>query len=249
MTRRHVPTMSFMRSPRLRGCRGRLLAASRESQRVWPRTQQRIDRRPRIGSCVLSPACGGETERRKPQARRKRRPLPPPPPPPGRVRGIAAFGTELCLARDEVSYAGQTIALVVADSRYVAEDAAALVVVDYEVLPAISDCRDALKPGAAPVHADLASNLAASIPMSYGDVDSAFAGATHVFEEESWLHRGGGMSLETRAVLAGYEPAGDLLTVWSSTQTPHLGRRPPADLPAANPETIRGCAPDLGGGF
>jgi len=97
------------------------------------------------------------------------------------VLGIAAFRTQLCLARDEVSYAGQTIALVVADSRYVAEDAAALVVVDYEVLPAISDCRDALKPGAAPVHADLASNLAASIPMSYGDVDSAFAGATHVF--------------------------------------------------------------------
>src|SRR5712671_7689159 len=165
------------------------------------------------------------------------------------VLGIAAFRTQLCLARDEVSYAGQTIALVVADSRYVAEDAAALVVVDYEVLPAISDCRDALKPGAAPAHADLASNLAASIPMSYGDVDTAFAGATHVFEEEFWVHRGGGMSLETRAVLANYEPAGDLLTVWSSTQTPHLGRRALADLLARNLETIRVIAPDVGGGF
>src|SRR4030088_1486966 len=165
------------------------------------------------------------------------------------VLGIAAFRTQLCLARDEVSYAGQTIALVVADSRYIAEDAAALLAVDYEVLPAISDCRDALKPGAASVHSDLASNLAASIPMAYGDVERAFAGAAHVFDEEFWVHRGGGMSLETRAVLASYEPAGDLLTVWSSTQTPHLGRRALADLLARNLESIRVIAPDVGGGF
>jgi len=165
------------------------------------------------------------------------------------VLGIAAFRTQLCLARDEVSYAGQTIALVVADSRYIAEDAAALVAVDYEVLPAISDCRDALKPGAASVHSDLASNLAASIPMAYGDVERAFAGAAHVFDEEFWVHRGGGMSLEARAVLASYEPAGDLLTVWSSTQTPHLGRRALADLLERNLETIRVIAPDVGGGF
>jgi carbon-monoxide dehydrogenase large subunit len=165
------------------------------------------------------------------------------------VLGIAAFRTQLCLARDEVSYAGQTVALVVADSRYIAEDAAALVAVDYEVLPAISDCRDALKPGAAPVHSDLASNLASRIPMSYGDVDAAFADAAHVIAEEFWVHRGGGMSLETRAVLASYEPAGDMLTVWSSTQTPHLGRRVLADLLERNLETIRMIAPDVGGGF
>src|SRR5262249_49333854 len=146
------------------------------------------------------------------------------------VLGIAAFRTQYCLARGEVSYAGQTVALVIADSRYVAEDAAALVAVDYEVLPAVSDCRDALKPGAAAVHSDLTSNLASSIPMAYGDVDKAFASAAHVFEEELWAHRGGAMCLETRAVLANYDAAGDLLTVWSSTQTPHLGRRVLADL-------------------
>jgi len=165
------------------------------------------------------------------------------------VLGIAAFRTQLCLARDEVSYAGQTVALVVADSRYLAEDAAALVAVDYEVLPAISDCRDALKPDAAPVHSDLATNLASRIPMSYGDVDAAFSDAAHVIEEAFWVHRGGGMSLETRAVLASHEPAGDLLTVWSSTQTPHLGRRVLADLLERNLETIRMIAPDVGGGF
>jgi carbon-monoxide dehydrogenase large subunit len=165
------------------------------------------------------------------------------------VLGIKAFRTQLCLARDEVSYVGQGVALVVADSRYVAEDAAAVVAVDYEVLPAISDCRDALAPGAPTVHSDLATNLASQIPMSYGDVDKAFAGAAHVVEEEFWVHRGGGMSLETRAVLASHEPASDLLTVWSSTQTPHLGRRVLADLLERNLETIRMIAPDVGGGF
>jgi aerobic carbon-monoxide dehydrogenase large subunit len=165
------------------------------------------------------------------------------------VLGIKAFRTQLCLAREEVSYAGQGVALVVADSRYRAEDAAALVAVDYEVLPAIGDCRDALKSGAPPVHADLATNLASNIPMAYGDVDAAFAGAAHIVEDEFWVHRGGGMSLETRAVLANYDAAGDLLTVWSSTQTPHLGRRVLADLLARNLETIRIIAPDVGGGF
>ena len=126
------------------------------------------------------------------------------------VLGIKAFRTQLCLARDEVSYAGQTVALVVADSRYVAEDAAALVAVDYEVLPAISDCRDALKPGRARRCIPISPPISPSrIPMAYGDVDAAFAGAAHVIEEEFWVHRGGGMSLETRAVLASYEPAGD----------------------------------------
>jgi aerobic carbon-monoxide dehydrogenase large subunit len=165
------------------------------------------------------------------------------------VLGIAAFRTQHCLARGEVTYAGQTVAVVIADSRYVAEDAAALVAVDYEVLPALSDCRDALRPGAPAVHSDLTSNLASSIPMSYGDVDKAFAAAAHVVEEEFWVHRGGAMSLETRAVLARHDPAGDLLTVWSSTQTPHLGRRVLADLLERNLETIRMIAPDVGGGF
>jgi carbon-monoxide dehydrogenase large subunit len=165
------------------------------------------------------------------------------------VLGIKAFRTQLCLARDEVAYAGQTVALVVADDRYVAEDAAALVAVDYEVLAAISDCRDALAPGAAPVHCDLDTNLASRIPMAYGDVDAAFADAAHVIEEAFWVHRGGGMSLETRAVLASHEPASDMLTVWSSTQTPHLGRRVLADLTERSLETIRMIAPDVGGGF
>ena len=157
--------------------------------------------------------------------------------------------TQIALARDEVCYVGQTVAVVVADSRHLAEDAAAAVAIDYEPLPAVSDARDAVKPGAARVHADLASNVAAFVPMSYGDVEAAFKNAPHVFEEEMHLHRGAAMTLEGRAVLASYDPAADMLTVWSSTQTPHLCRGTLADLFERNLESIRVIAPLVGGGF
>src|SRR6185437_14516143 len=98
--------------------------------------------------------------------------------------------TQVALARDEVCYVGQTVAVVVADSRALAEDAAAVVEIDWEPLPAVSDARDAVKPGAARVHSDLAANVAAHVPMSYGDVDAAFKDAPHVFEEAMELHRG-----------------------------------------------------------
>jgi carbon-monoxide dehydrogenase large subunit len=157
--------------------------------------------------------------------------------------------TQLALARSEVCYVGQTIAVVIADSRHLAEDAAAAVAVDFEALPAVSDCRDAAKPGAARAHSDLASNIAAVVPMSYGDVDGAFAQAKHVFEEELALHRGAAMTLEGRAVLASYDAAADMLTVWSATQTPHLGRGTLADLFERDLESIRVIAPQVGGGF
>jgi carbon-monoxide dehydrogenase large subunit len=157
--------------------------------------------------------------------------------------------TQIALARDEVCYVGQTIAVVVADSRYLAEDAAAAVEIDYQPLPAVSDARDAVKPGAPGVHADLKSNVAAFVPMSYGDVDAAFKTAPHVFEEEMDLHRGAAMTLEGRAVLASYDAVADMLTVWSSTQTPHLGRGSLADLLERNLESIRVIAPFVGGGF
>ena len=157
--------------------------------------------------------------------------------------------TQLALARSEVCYVGQTIAVVVAESRYVAEDAAAAVAVELDQLPAVSDCRDAAKAGAARAHSDLASNMAASIPMSYGEVDAAFAGAAHVFEEDLSMHRGGAMSLECRGVLASYDAVADMLTVWSATQTPHLCRGTLADLLERDLESIRVIAPFVGGGF
>jgi aerobic carbon-monoxide dehydrogenase large subunit len=157
--------------------------------------------------------------------------------------------TQLALAREEVCYVGQTVAVVIAEDRYRAEDAANAVEVEYEVLPAVSDGRDAAKPNAARVHSDLADNIAAFVPMAYGDVDTVFASAPHVFEEQLFQHRGGAMPIEGRAVLASHDPVSDVLTVWSSTQTPHLGRGTLADLFERDLESIRVIAPFVGGGF
>jgi carbon-monoxide dehydrogenase large subunit len=162
---------------------------------------------------------------------------------------ISEVCTQYVLARDEVFYVGQAIAVVVADTRYIAEDAAAAVVVQYDVVPAVGDCRGGLAEGAARANSALNTNVAANFRLAYGDIDAAFTGAAHVFEEEIWQHRGGGMAMETRAVLASHDPASDLLTVWSGTQTPHIGRRMMVDLLGRELETIRVIAPDVGGGF
>ena len=162
---------------------------------------------------------------------------------------IKAFRTQHALAVDEVCYAGQSIAVVLAASRYVAEDAAALVAVDYEVLPTVGDLKTALDASTPMAHADLDSNLASAFDMAYGDVDTAFAGAAHVIKEHMWQHRGGGMAMETRAVQAAHDPATDILTVWATTQTPHIARRMLADQLGRNPEAIRYIATDVGGGF
>ena len=162
---------------------------------------------------------------------------------------ISEVCTQHVLARDEVFYVGQAIAVVVADTRYIAEDAAAAVMVQYDVAPAVGDCRAGVAEGAARANSALDTNVAANFRLAYGDIDAAFAGAAHVFGEEIWQHRGGGMAMETRAVLASHDPASDLLTVWSGTQTPHIGRRMMADLLGRELETIRVIAPDVGGGF
>jgi carbon-monoxide dehydrogenase large subunit len=162
---------------------------------------------------------------------------------------ITALRTQHALARGEVCYVGEAVAVVIADDRYLAEDAAAAVAIDYEMLPAASDCRDALAAAAPRSHSDLATNVAAFIPMAYGEVERAFATAAHVFEEEIFQHRGAAMTLEGRAVLARPDEASGPLTVWSATQTPHLCRATIADLLDRDIEDVRVIAPFVGGGF
>src|SRR5262245_19640306 len=157
--------------------------------------------------------------------------------------------TQLSLAGSEVCYVGQTIALAVAESRCAAEDAAAAVRIDFEPLAAVSDGDAAARPDAQRAHSDLASDIAASFPLRYGNVDEAFANAQHVFEQQLFLHRGAAMSLEGRGVLASYDAGHDMLTIWSATQTPHLCRPTLAELFERDLESIRVIAPAVGGGF
>ena len=153
------------------------------------------------------------------------------------------------LADGEVVHVGEAVAMVVAESRYTAEDAAALVDVGYQPLAVIADCRDALAPGAPPVHRGADRNLLAELTMAFGDVEAAFAGADRVFAANLSVHRGGGHSIEGRGALARHDPADDLLTLWSSTQTPHAGRNLIARMLGRETRRVRVVTPAVGGGF
>ena len=153
------------------------------------------------------------------------------------------------LAEDEVCYVGEPIAMVVADTRYIAEDAASLVDVDYEVLPAASDCRAAIAPDAPVVHAGTTSNLAARVPFSHGDNEAAFAKAAHVFSESLKTHRGGPFFMECRGLVATYDPVTDCFTVYVSSQSSHRVKRQFLDALDLNDNQLRVITPDVGGGF
>jgi len=153
------------------------------------------------------------------------------------------------LAKDEVVFVGEAIAIVIAQSRAVAEDAAALVEVDYEPLPAISDCRAALRPGAPLVHRGKASNLLIEFLQAYGDVAAAFARAPHRARVNLKQHRGGAHSMEGRGAVAVYDANEDRLTLWSSTQLAHEVRAFLMRLLRLDENQIRVVAPDVGGGF
>jgi carbon-monoxide dehydrogenase large subunit len=155
----------------------------------------------------------------------------------------------LALAADEVCYVGQPIAVVVADSRYLAEDGAAAVWVDYEPLQAMVDCRDALKPDAPMAHLDGDTNLVGTLGVGFGDVDAAFSSAAHVWSEDFVQHRGGCHAMECRGVLAVDDPHNDGLTIYSSTQAPYLVRAMVAQFLGEDDTNVRVIAPDVGGGF
>jgi carbon-monoxide dehydrogenase large subunit len=153
------------------------------------------------------------------------------------------------LADREVCHVGVAIAAVIADSRHIAEDAAVLVDVDFEELPAIVDWRHALDRDAPRAHNDAPDNLVAALHGTFGEADKVFANAAHVFSESFQTHRGGCHSMEGRGVIAALDPYGGSLTVWSSTQAPHMVRRLIADHLGYAERNVRVIAPDVGGGF
>jgi len=153
------------------------------------------------------------------------------------------------LAADETVHVGEAIAMVLAADAYVAEDGAALVEVQFEVLAAVSDCRKALAPNAPPVHVGATDNLVAAFTTGYGDVDAAFARAAHVIKDSYRLHRGCAHAMECRGCVAAYDRLDDKLTLWSSTQTPLVAARLLAELLGREEASVRVIAPDVGGGF
>jgi carbon-monoxide dehydrogenase large subunit len=163
--------------------------------------------------------------------------------------GVVADAGHPVLARDKVRYAGEAVAIVVADSRAYAEDAAELVAVDLEPLPAVVDVRAALADGAPVLHEELGDNVLSRWSKRAGDVDGAFAAAARVVSCSFSIPRLVAAPIEPRGAVASYDADRDLVTLWTSSQDPH---RPLAQLSFAldRPrESFRIVVPDVGGAF
>ena len=153
------------------------------------------------------------------------------------------------LAQGKVHYVGEPVAIVVAEDRARAEDAVDAVAVEYQELPVVADPEESLQPGALLIHEGSKNNVVFGFSIEKGNVDQALAAAPYTLRERFRHHRYCAAPLECRGVLAWVEPKTNILTVWSSTQMPHLVRRQIAaqlDLPE---EAVRVIAPDIGGGF
>jgi carbon-monoxide dehydrogenase large subunit len=151
------------------------------------------------------------------------------------------------LADGEASYVGEAVALVLAESRYLAEDAAARLAVDYDVLAPASDPRKAIAPNAPAVRRELNTNKVADFRVAYGDTESAFKSAAHVFHEELWQHRGSAHPIEARGLLAQWNDGA--MTVWASTQKAHDLFQSLTFLLGFDESGLRVATPDVGGGF
>ncbi len=151
---------------------------------------------------------------------------------------------------DKVRFVGEPVAIVAATSRYIAEDAAALIDVEYEPLPAILDPQESLKPDAPILHEDSESNNFAHIEYEKGDVEKAFAEADRVFSKRFHHGRFHAAPLETRGIVADYEPGSGSFTMWTSSSVPHLTRSLLAhSLGLHHENQLRVVAPDVGGSF
>ena len=151
------------------------------------------------------------------------------------------------LARDKVYFVGHPIAAVVATDRYAARDAVDLVMVDYEDLPAVTDVEAAVTAPA--IHENFTDNIAYKLSSGEGDIAAAFASADRTVKQRILHNRLAPIAMEPRGVLARYFPGEEELTVWSSTQIPHLLRTQLALMIGMPENKLRVITPEVGGGF
>jgi aerobic carbon-monoxide dehydrogenase large subunit len=164
------------------------------------------------------------------------------------------------IATDVVRFAGEAVAVVVAADRYLARDAADAIVVSYETLPAVIDTETAMTGKPAQIHKDFPNNLAlALIPSGTGvgadgsvddsAIEKAFAQADVVISQRMLNQRLAPSAMEPRGVVAHYEPGRGTMTIWSSTQNPHILRTMIAAMTGMGQDQVRAIAPEVGGGF
>ncbi len=153
------------------------------------------------------------------------------------------------LAKDKVRHVGEVVVCVVAESRYIAEDAANRIAVNYEPLPVHIDPRKALEPGAARIHDDLEGNIAAHVVQQKGNYEKAKAKADIVIKREFFYDRGTAAAMENRGIVAEWDAKAAKLTMWDTTQAPVIIRNGIAGMLGLSEHQVRVIAPFIGGGF
>ena len=153
------------------------------------------------------------------------------------------------LARGKVGYVGQLVAVVVAESLAVARDAVDLVRVGYEPLPVVTDIREAVKEGSFVIHEHIGTNVGASLHVTGGDLDAAFAKAAHVIDAQFEVPRLSPAPLEGRGAIAQYDPEQRTMDLWMTTQGGHHIKELLEETFKLPIEHFRVMAPDVGGGF
>jgi carbon-monoxide dehydrogenase large subunit len=174
-------------------------------------------------------------------------PLLVPPPPIAGV--IFNQRTQVPLAKDKVRHVGEALAVVLAESRYVAEDALSDIAVDLEPLPAVVDLEKALVDTSPRVHDDVKSNVAAHVRQSRGNYAAARARADHVVARRFHYDHGASVPIETRGIVANWDARAEHLTVWDTTQAPVFLRNGLAAMLGLSERQVRVIAPFVGGGF
>lgn len=153
------------------------------------------------------------------------------------------------LAQGQVRYVGEPVVAIVADSVYAARDAADLVEIEYESLPAVVDTEKALEKGSPLVHEQFKTNLAFTHDYKNGDVEGAFKRADVIVKERLLNQRLAPIAMEGRSVMAEYRPGENVMTIWSATQIPHLLKTQVSVMLGVPETSVRVIAPEVGGGF
>lgn len=169
---------------------------------------------------------------------------------PDQVYGIVPKAKdEYALAKDKVRYIGDEVAAVVAIDPETAEQAARLVRVQYEELPAVFDPLEAMKEGAPVIHDRHPNNTSVTIHKEFGDVEKGFAASAFVFEDSFYSQAVNHAPMEPHAAMAQYDPLNGDFTIWTSTQIPYFLKRNLATTMGVPENKVRVIKPKVGGGF
>ncbi|MFQ5409453.1 MAG: molybdopterin cofactor-binding domain-containing protein [Anaerolineales bacterium] len=157
--------------------------------------------------------------------------------------------TQVPLAKDKVRQVGEPVVMVVAESRYLAEDALMDIVVDWDILPAVVTVEDGVRDDAPLVHDDVPGNVGAHVVQTKGNYESAKAAAALVIQRHLEYDRGPSAAMENRGVVAEWDARAQRMTVWDSTQAPVIIRNGLAAMLGLSENQVRVVAPFIGGGF